>query len=76
LKALEGTRPPFASGLPLRVIADDPDDDRGPEAAQTAGAALIVSGDRHLLGLGGWGERWGEVEILSPVEFLADLGSE
>ena len=56
----------------VSVIADDPDDDRVLEAAQTAGAAVIVSGDRHLLGLG----RWGEVAILGPAEFLADLGPE
>jgi uncharacterized protein len=55
----------------ISVIADDPDDDRVLEAAHAAGAALIVSGDRHLLSLG----RWGEVAILSPAEFLADLGS-
>jgi uncharacterized protein len=52
----------------VSVIADDPDDDRVLEAAQAAGAVLIVSGDRHLLSLG----RWGEVAILSPAEFLAD----
>ena len=56
----------------VSVIADDPEDDRVLEAAQTAGAAVIVSGDRHLLGLG----RWGEVAILGPAEFLADLGPE
>lgn len=56
----------------VSIIADDPDDDRVLEAAQTAGAAVIVSGDRHLLSLG----HWGEVAILSPAVFLADLGSE
>jgi uncharacterized protein len=56
----------------VSVIADDPDDDRVLEAAQSAGAAVIVSGDRHLLSLG----RWGEVAILSPAEFLAALGPE
>ena len=56
----------------VSIIADDPDDDRVLEAAQTSGAALIVSGDRHLLSLG----HWGDVAILSPAEFLADLGLE
>src|SRR5690606_38517723 len=51
----------------VSVIADDPDDDRVLEAAQAAGAAFIVSGDRHLLSLG----RWREVTTLSPAEFLA-----
>jgi uncharacterized protein len=56
----------------VSVIPDDPDDDRVLEAAQAAEAALIVSGDRHLLSLG----RWGEVAILRPVVFLADLDME
>lgn len=56
----------------VSIIVDDPDDDRVLEAAQAAGATLIVSGDRHLLSLG----RWGEVTILSPAGFLADLGPE
>jgi uncharacterized protein len=55
----------------VSIIADDADDDRVLEAVQTAGAAAIVSGDRHLLSLG----RWNEVAILSPAEFLAGLGS-
>jgi uncharacterized protein len=55
----------------VSVIVDDPDDDRVLEAAQTAGAGFIVSGDRHLLSL----RRWGEIAILSTAEFLADLGS-
>lgn len=56
----------------VSIIADDPDDDRMFEAAQTAGAPVIVSGDRHLLSLG----RWEEISILSPAEFLANLGPE
>lgn len=35
----------------LRIIRDDPDDDRILECAITAAAAWIVSGDRHLLEL-------------------------
>jgi uncharacterized protein len=56
----------------VSVIVDDPDDDRVLEAAQTAGAGSIVSGDRHLRSLG----RWNEVAILGPAEFLAALGPE
>ncbi len=49
-----------------------PDDDRVLEAAQTAGAAVIVSGDRLLPSLG----HWGEVCIVNPAEFLADRSPE
>jgi uncharacterized protein len=55
----------------VSIITDDPDDDRVLEAAKAAGAALIVSGDGHLLSLG----HWVEVAIVSPAEFLADFGS-
>jgi uncharacterized protein len=54
----------------VSVIAGDPDEDRVLDAAQTAGAAVIVSGDRHLRRLG----RWEEIAILSPAEFLDHLG--
>lgn len=36
-----------------RVVANDADDDHVLAAAVAAGADLIVSGDKHLLGLGG-----------------------
>ena len=36
-----------------RVVADDPDDDHVLACALTAQADLIVSGDKHLLNLGG-----------------------
>ncbi len=35
----------------LRVISDDPDDDKFLECAQIADARWVVSGDRHLLRL-------------------------
>jgi putative PIN family toxin of toxin-antitoxin system len=35
----------------IRVVSDDPDDDRVLECAAAAGASYIVSGDRHLLAL-------------------------
>lgn len=52
---------------PLSVVAADPDDDRVLEAALAFGAALIVSGDRHLLDLGAWRE----IEILGPARFAS-----
>jgi uncharacterized protein len=36
----------------LNMIADDPDDNKIIECAVAAGAAVIVSSDKHLLRLG------------------------
>jgi len=49
----------------LRVVPDDADDDRVLECALDGGADVVVSGDRHLLGLG----QFRGVPILSPAEF-------
>ena len=40
----------------LRVVADDPDDDRVLECAIAGNADAIISGDRHLLALGAFQE--------------------
>jgi uncharacterized protein len=53
----------------LRVVADDPDDDRVLEAAIEARADVIVSGDHHLLALA----NWDEISIRRAAEFLAEL---
>lgn len=50
-----------------RVIANDPDDDHVLACAVTAQADLIVSGDKHLLGLGG---QYQGIRILSAVEAM------
>lgn len=55
----------------VRVIADDPDDDRVLEAALASGASVIVSGDKHLLRLG----TWRGIRILGPVAFLEETES-
>jgi uncharacterized protein len=52
--------------LRLKVVAEDPTDDRYLECALEGGAAYIVSGDRHLIGLG----QYEGVEILAPRRFL------
>jgi uncharacterized protein len=53
----------------LRVVADDPDDDKFVETARTGRAEIIVSGDRHLLALGsGTG-----VPVFTAREFLDRL---
>jgi predicted nucleic acid-binding protein len=48
-----------------RVIDDDPDDDRVLPGALAAQADLIVSGDRHLLGLGG---SYQGINIVTPTQ--------
>jgi putative PIN family toxin of toxin-antitoxin system len=56
----------------LDVVAEDPADDRVLEAAIAGEAEYIVSGDRHLLGL----KNYAQVEIVSPVRFVAVLSLE
>ena len=53
-------------GESLKVIADDPDDDRVLECAVKGRADVIVSGDRHLLKLG----RYRGVSIVTVRQFL------
>ena len=50
-------------------IVDDPDDDRVLETALAGGADVIVSGDRHLLGL----RTWRGIEIEKAARFLRTL---
>ena len=49
--------------------AADPADDRVLEAAAEGSAAVIVSGDGHLLELG----TWRDIAIRTPAAFLAEL---
>jgi putative PIN family toxin of toxin-antitoxin system len=55
----------------LAVIAADPADNAVLEAAIAGRAALIVSGDSHLLDLG----VYGGIRILDPAGFLAEFGA-
>jgi putative PIN family toxin of toxin-antitoxin system len=50
----------------VRAVDDDPDDNRILECALAANASVIVSGDRHLLALGGYKS----ITIVSPRQFL------
>jgi hypothetical protein len=56
----------------LEILAEDPDDNRVVECALTGGAAFIITGDQHLLGL----EEYAGIVILSPAGFLAFLDQE
>jgi putative PIN family toxin of toxin-antitoxin system len=51
------------------LISADPDDDKFMECAIAGGAACVVSGDAHLLGLG----EYAGIVVLSPAAFLALL---
>jgi len=50
----------------VQVIPEDPTDDKFIEAALSAPAPVIVSGDRHLIRLG----RYENIEIVRPAVFL------
>ena len=50
----------------LRVVADDPDDDKVVECAIVGKADYIVTGDRHLLALG----QYSGISIVKAAQFL------
>ena len=54
------------------TVKDDPDDDHVLACAIAARADLIVSGDRHLLGLGG---SYLGIRIVRPTEAVAMLNA-
>jgi hypothetical protein len=72
IEALAYTAKLVVPSIQLKVIDEDPDDDRVLEAAVAAGASHIVTGDRHLLDL----ESYEGIEIVSPARFLAYLSLE
>jgi len=53
----------------VNKIRTDPDDNRILEAASAAGAAFIISGDRHLLDL----TEWKRIKVLSPAAFIEEI---
>jgi putative PIN family toxin of toxin-antitoxin system len=50
----------------IKIIAEDPEDNMFIECAIANDADYIISGDKHLLELGSYGN----IKILSPVSFL------
>jgi probable toxin-antitoxin system toxin component, PIN family len=56
----------YSVGSAVDMIKEDPDDNMFLTCALYSGAEYIVSGDKHLLGLGSYRG----VKILSPKEFL------
>ena len=67
---LESTASLVVPGFVLSVIADDPDDNRVLECAVAGKAAVIVSGDRHLLQLGSFED----ISIMTVRQFLVSAG--
>jgi putative PIN family toxin of toxin-antitoxin system len=61
---------PTPGNLTVRVVEDDPDDDRYLACATEGGADYIVSGDRHLLEI----REYQGIPILTPRAFLTILG--
>ncbi len=55
-----------ASPPSLKIIEDDPDDNKFIECAVALKSSYIISGDRHLLSVG----NYMGIEIISPAEFL------
>ena len=53
----------------LRVVTSDPDDNRILEAALSADAECIVSGDKHLLEL----EEWKGIRIIKDSTFMENI---
>ncbi len=54
-----------------KVISDDPDDDHILACAVAGEAAIIVSGNKHLLRL----KEYEGIPIVRPMDFLRTLGS-
>lgn len=55
-----------------RVVANDPDDDHVLACALAANANFIVSGDKHLLGLGG---HYQNIPIITPAQAMRILAA-
>ena len=51
----------------LRVVPDDPDDDKFIECALKGGAAYVVSSDQHLLSM----KKYKPIEIITPERLVA-----
>ena len=56
----------------LRIVEDDPDDDKFVACAIALNVPFLVSGDRHLTRIG----RYMDIRIVSPAEFLASWRAE
>ncbi|NOY69902.1 MAG: putative toxin-antitoxin system toxin component, PIN family [Deltaproteobacteria bacterium] len=63
----EGCNSVFAATTPqIRIVKDDPDDDKFIECAVELDSKIIISGDEHLKEI----KKYIDIEILSPREFI------
>ncbi len=63
----EGYNSIFAAKTPqIRVVKDDPDDDKFIECAVELDSKIIISGDKHLKEI----KKYIDIEIMSPREFM------
>jgi putative PIN family toxin of toxin-antitoxin system len=56
----------------IKIILDDPEDDKFIECADECGADYIISSDRHLLLL----EKYNSTKILDPADFWHKFSNE
>ena len=72
---IEGEVLPFAEIVHptgrLRIVKNDPSDDKFLECAVSGRAMVLLSGDKNVLAL----KRFRKVEILSPTQFLSKFPS-
>ena len=67
----EGYNSVFAAHTPeLKVVKNDPDDNKFIECAVELESRVIVSGDKHLKEI----RKYIDIEILSPREFIERFG--
>ena len=67
----EGFNNIFVASTPsLKVVRDDPDDDKFIECAVAAQAKYIITGDHHLKAI----RNYMGIKILSPRDFLEECG--
>jgi len=69
LQAIEANSTVVKPKLKLHIVEQDAEDNKIIECALTAGADIIVSGDKHLLKLG----KYRKTTILTPREFFDNI---
>jgi putative PIN family toxin of toxin-antitoxin system len=63
----------FSQNTPsLKVVKDDPDDDKFIECALALGAEYIISGDSHLPDV----KQYGTIRIMNPAQFLEEVSGD